>query len=211
MYIAIDSSNQLRFTGTVSGSYFEISNVYKEISKILKNSGINPPFHWSKISRKVKESNRKDIAEVINKSKLNFNIFQHTRPQNMSRKELFFIRLPNAISQNLENWLRYKHGQVDLEVDDDYNFSRTSGTKKFLENLIFTICFRLVGKPVKVRVNNIIRSTIKQDNGVILEFYGTISDANSSKGIQIIDLVIGFVLENKNMFQSNKIFFKKIC
>lgn len=210
MYVAIDSSRQHRFTGTVSGHDMEISKVYDDLTRIMKSSGVNPPFHWSKISRKVKESSRREIVGLVNNSKLTFNIFQHSRPINMSRKELFLRRLPNSISQVLEIWLKNKYGQVNMEVDNDYNFSN-SGTEEFIQNLISSICFRLVGGQVKIRGNDMVRATVKQDSGVILDFYGKVSDSKRSKGIQLIDVVMGFALEDKEQFKQNRMYVKKIC
>ncbi len=210
MYIAIDSSNQMRYTGVVSGNNSEIIRVYSEIEKILRSDGVNPPYHWSKISRKVKDKVKMKIIETINKSRLNFNIFFHRKEINLPKKELFYYRIPNAIAQNLEKWLSNAYGSVEIEVDNDYNIKGYS-TEDFVKNFIFQICFRLAGKPVKVRKEEAFKATVKHISGNLLNFYGLVASSNSSKGIQMVDMIMGiFIQSDGSAFDKHKIFFRKI-
>lgn len=213
MYIGIDSSNQIKYTGVVSGSFSDIDKVYNEIQKILKVEGVNPPYHWSKISRKVKDKTKNKVIESLNKSKLKFNIFLHKKTINIPRKEFYYFRIPRAISQNLENWLNSLKGSVEIEVDNDYNIKNHS-TEEFIESLVQQIGFRLIGKPVKVRKEDKVKASIKQNDGGLLNLYGVVTDSKSSKGIQIIDITLGIFIErdgtNNKSFDKNRLFFREI-
>ena len=210
MYVGIDSSHQLRYSFMVSGRFSEMTRFYDCMEKFLRRNKINSPFHWTKISRKVKETTIKDIFEEFKKGKLHFLVIHHPRPRGYEKKNFYHTLLTNQISKILENWLRNKYGSVTLEVDDDYNVGKGHNTFKFTKNILQQITFRLVGAPVKIITNHKIRATIKQNNKFILEFYGGVSNIKESRGIQIADVIGGYIISNKIKEDKQNIFFIKL-
>ena len=72
MFIAIDSAKQMLYTGVVSGWRSESDRVYQELKQVLNDRGIREPFHWAKLSRKVKSGIENDVISTVNSSMLNF-------------------------------------------------------------------------------------------------------------------------------------------
>lgn len=209
LLIAIDSAKQMRYTGVLSGTKEEADSVYLKLEKLFGEYHINPPFHWCKITRKVKEGCRDRIDKILEDSKLNINVFHHPKPMNITRKDYFIIHVPNNISEMVEKWLRFKRGSVDIIVDDDYNFG-TGRTDNFMENLLKQTTYRLAGIPVKLRKENKLKATIKFPNGYILDFYASISDLRNSKELQLVDIFLGYCIENKSKNFNKREFFRKI-
>ncbi len=214
MKIAIDSSNQLRASGMVSGSDSEFDNFYSELLKIFSSRGIKPPLHRSKLSRKNREALKKNIAELVNKSRLRFNIYLHLKPKGVNRREYYLRYLPNSMSQVVENWLVKitTNSHLEIFVDDDYNISEISdGTLVFIKTLMKQICSRVSGvyfEPFKER--DVFKATVKNPKGSIINLYGRKSSLRDSKEIQIIDVVTGYVLEDSNIFDKEKVRIKEL-
>ncbi len=207
--IAIDSSHGLMYSGVASGKSYGFDSFYNSMIKIFSKNFVRPPFHWSKISRKVKVMARKDIIELINGSNINFNIFHHHKPKEELKKKYYLLYVPNAISHSLEHWLMNKYGSVEILVDDDYNISSVrDGTIHFIETLLSQLSMRLTGEKVAIRHENKIKAAIRQPNGSLLNFYAGKASSSSCKEIQIIDIVMGYYIENSAEF--SKIFFRKI-
>jgi len=196
MYIAIDSAENMIYTGVISGSSSDIYNVYNKFTTTFKKSGVNPPFHWRKISRKVKNSCMGEIVQAINNSRLVINIFKHERAPKMERKIVFYELLPYHISLRISPWVKELAGKMEIEVDDDYRLSKSDNTKKFLKALIESLCFILTGTQIYSRKErNTIKATIRQKKG-ILNFYGNVVKSNNSKGVQIMDLILGYHIQS---------------
>ncbi len=136
MHIAIDSAENMIYTGVISGSPKDIFDTYDKLIGIFKKRGVNPPFHWRKISRKVKDSCMKEIAQTINGSRLVANILRHERAPKMDRKMVFYELLPQYISLRMAMWVRELAGELTIEVDDDYRLGKHDDTTKFLKALI---------------------------------------------------------------------------
>ncbi len=61
------------------------------------------------------------------------------------------------------------------------------------------MCFALTGMQIDPRKDgNTIKSTIRQKNG-ILNFYGNVVRSSGSKGVQIIDLILGYCIQYRCM------------
>jgi len=177
--------------------------------KIFSKNFVRPPFHWSKISRKIKVMARNDMIELVNNSNLNFNIFHHHKPKDELNKKYYLLHVPNAISHSLEHWLMNKYGSVEILVDDDYNISSVKdGTIHFIETLLSQLSMRLTGEKVAIRHENKIKATIKQPNGSLLNFYAGKVSSSSCKEIQTIDIVMGYYIESNAGL--GRIFFKEI-
>lgn len=209
MYLGIDSSKNLQYTFMVTGKFRNMIDFYDEMEKIFRKQNINPPFHWSKINKKIKESSSKKIERNIQESNLNFTVIEHKRSKGENKRNYYHNLVPGEISQILGTWLKAKNGEVVIEVDDDYNLSRYNTTKVFLRNLMKKTCYRIIGKHVKLRSNKKIRTTIKQKNG-LLEICGYVSNIRESKGIQIIDIVGGYLTNKKIKYDGKRLFFRKI-
>jgi len=212
MHIAIDST-QKKITGVVSGRfYFEIVPFYDEVTKVFKKHYVNPPFHWSKISRKVKNSCAAEIIRLIDESKLKINLFYHNKPSSTPEKEYFHGLLPRRIAEHMEPWLRCQGGTLTIDVDRDYDLNKYNKTENFVKNIITQIGFRLVGKYIKIRdVNKNLTAELKQDNGEHLKIFGRVCTSNDSKGIQIIDIIMGIINDfGINVIDKNKLHIRKI-
>jgi len=197
MYIAIDSAENMTYTGVISGSYYDISHVYDIFIAMFKKRHVNPPFHWRKISRRVKYSCMNEVVRAINDSRLLINIFEHKRAPKMERKIVFYELLPQHISLRVSPWVRELAGKMKIEVDDDYRLGIEDNTKKFLISLIENLCFMLTGIQIYSRKeHDTIKATIKQKSG-ILNFYGNIVRSNNSIGVQIMDLILGYKIQFK--------------
>jgi len=202
MILGIDSAENMCYTGTISGTYENIDKIYNEFIKIFKKRYVNPPFHWRKISKKVKESCLHEIAGVINNSNLLVNIFEHKRIRKMERKILYFELLPRCISFRIHPWVKKLKGSLTIEVDDDYRICNKS-TRDFIISLIEELCFLLTNKEIDARIESgVVKSTIKQEIGV-LNFYGKTVKSNSSKAVQILDIVLGYDIQFQYKFNKN--------
>lgn len=209
LIIAIDTSHNKRYSCVVSGNMNELDILYKSIDTVLVKHNQKGPFHWRKLRKNVRISAKKELYELLNSSKLHFNIFEHKFPSNISSKDFFLKHIPNLVSGSLDKWLEGKGGVVLLHVDKDYVVKGIERSiEKFTENLIRRLCERLVG-PVTIRRDKDILATIKQFNGNILNFIGSVSSRNLSKGIQIADLVLGYYLFDRSDLE-NKVYFKRI-
>jgi len=209
MFIAIDSAKGMCYTGVISGFMSELNRIYDEAKKIFSECGVKDPLHWNKISRKVKEKCKKDIIELLNESMVNFNVFIHIKPKKALRKDYYIYQVPNAISEHLEHWFRYKRGSVEILVDNDYNFG-SSCTNDFIENLLRQITFRLIGRMTAIRKENKLKATVKFPNGNILDFYASTTDIKRSKEIQIVDIFLGYYIENPELFDKKKVYTRKV-
>jgi hypothetical protein len=204
MILGIDSAENMCYTGTISGTHENVDRVYSEFTKIFKKRYVNPPFHWRKISKKVKESCLHEIVETINSANLLINIFEHKRILKMERKILFFELLPKYISFRIYPWVKKLKGSLTIEVDDDYRVCNRS-TRDFIIALVEELCFLLTNKKIDARVeNNVVKSTIKQEIG-ILNFYGKTVKSDSSKAIQILDIVLGYDIQFKQRFSKDRV------
>lgn len=209
MFLAIDSAENMRYTGVISGSFQEVCAVYDKFVLIFRKHGVNPPFHWRKLSRKVKESCMKDVVNAINTSKLKINIFEHKRLPRLDRNILFYEILPQHIALRLSPWVRALKGSLNIEVDDDYRLKNTE-TKRFVKALVEDFCYVLMGIRIDSRVqNSTIKATIKQKIG-ILNLYGHVTKANDSKAVQIIDLILGYDIQFGCRFDKDVLHYWKI-
>lgn len=207
--VAIDTSHNKRYSCVISGSQKDLNDLYKAMDKIFVSYNEKGPFHWRRLRKNTKRSAESNVYKLINSTSLHFNIFEHKLPANISRKEFYLKHIPNAISSGLDKWLEGKDGTVIIHVDNDYLVKDIKdSTRRFIKNLIRRFCERLIG-PVKIRTNKDVRATIKQMNGKILDFIGSVSSRSSSKGIQIADIVLGYYLYDKSGIEK-KVYFKRI-
>ncbi len=212
MFIAIDTAKGLRYTGVVSGSSMQLYEFYKAMGKILMKAGTHSPYHWHNISRKVRGKARKGFNNLVNDFKLNFNVFEHERRPKCERKEFFLKKVPYIISEHYEPWLKFKRGNVQIIVDNDYNIKNLpNGTEHFIKNLMMQLSLKLINKEATIRhEGRVYKMTIKKPNGFILDLYGRTSSIKESKEIQVIDMFLGYCLEKQSRFYRKKFFIRKI-
>lgn len=212
MFIGIDSAENMRYSGIVSGSSQDIDDIYKDFVQIFRKHGVKPPFHWRKIRRKVKNSCRKEIVRTVNNGRLKTNIFAHKRKFGLERKILFYELLPQHISLRVSAWVKELAGSLEIEVDDDYNVrGRQNATERFVRSFIESLCFILTGKEIHARKEKgKFKATIKQKKGV-LRLYGRVCDSRNSKSIQIADLILGYYIQSKcRSFDRNVVHFWRV-
>lgn len=216
-FIAIDSAISLRYSGSVSGSTRNMFDFYKEMDKIFSPRGIRSPFHFSKMTSSQKKVCRKEIIDIVNNSDLRFNIFFHPIPQQASHKDYYLFHVPNSIAENLESWIKSLRKGTDIEVivDDDYNIRKVNnGTDIFIENFLKQIGLRVTGKHIAVykthRTDNKVRSTIKTPIGNIVDFFACKSTIKESHEIQIIDIVMGYYIQDSSGFDLKSVHFRRI-
>lgn len=208
--IAIDSSNNLRYSCTVSGRQKYFDELHKAIDSILVQHNERGPFHWSKLRRNTRKSAQKDVCELINNSKLFFNVFEHKKPPEVLGKRYYLVHVPNTMVDSFKKWLEGRSAAVRIYVDDDYTVAGVKdSTKSFIEFFIRKLCDRLIGVPVTIRKNEDVKAVIEQLNGSVMHFAGFKSDRKLSKEIQLADIVLGYYLYDKSLLE-NKIFFRKI-
>lgn len=195
MIIGIDSAENMTYTGIISGSLADIYSIYERFAGIFQKRGVNPPFHWRKISRKVKDSSMKVIIEAINSSRLKINVFEHKRLPNAERKVVFYELLPQHICLRLLPWTKELTGNLTIEVDDDYRIKgKFNITKAFAKSLVENMCFQLIGMRVDSRdESDTIKATIKLKKG-ILNIYGKVMRSDNSKAIQMVDIILGYFI-----------------
>lgn len=206
MYIAIDSSNQLLYTGIISGMEKDIDVLYGEFEKAFSKNSVAGKYHWSKLSRKTRDKLKKPLIQALkNASKVTLNIVQHRKPQKSGKKDWYVYRLPAKIAQRLERRLEKTGGHVDIIVDDDYNVVRGGdGTKNFIESLLRQLGVRLTGKEVTVRKESgVLKATIKHASGQILNIFGSVAN-KGTKGLHLVDVYLGLYLSDKKTFEELK-------
>ncbi len=208
MLIAIDTSFGARYSCTVFGFEREINKLHSEISSAMYGRE-KCYLHWSKTSKKIRKKARKEIGDSIRRSRVQFYIFEHKKPQGVRRKEYFLTYVPNSISSHIHTKLMGKFGVVIVEADRDFEIKNISNaTMKFVQNFLFQICFKLVGKPVTIRrENQVLKATVKFPNQNKLGFVGRINTSRNSKAIQLADIALGYYLSKKGF---EKMFFRKI-
>jgi len=205
MYVIIDSSTQLVYTGVISGYPSDVDALYDDFERIFRENNVAHKFHWSKLSRKTRSKMKKPLIKALKKAKkVKFNVFQHRKPNNIEKKEWYLRRIPTKVAQRLEGWLEGKGGKIELIVDDDYNVVKGGqGTKNFIEALIRQTSWRLINKDVKIRKEEKIKATIKQTNGNILSIHASVAN-KESKWIGITDVYLGIYASEKDLFQDLK-------
>lgn len=205
MYIIIDSSNQLLYTGIVSGGTNETLALYDGFERIFKDNGVSHKFHWSKLSWAMRNKIKKPLANLLEATpRVNLNVLQHRKPRGVEDKDWYLNHIPARIAQRLERWLCGRAGSVELIVDDDYNVIRGgSGTTHFIETLIRQISIRLTNKEVTIRKEDKIKATIKQANGNILTIYASVG-AKDSKWIGLVDVYLGAYIADDTLFSNLK-------
>jgi hypothetical protein len=205
VYIIIDSSQQLVYTGILTGHYSNLDALYDDFEKLFSDNNVAYKYHWSKLSRKIRNNMKNDLVKLFRKSsKINFNILHHRKPNNISRKDWFLHHLPARIAQRLERWLESKGGSVELIVDNDYNVSKGGrGTNHFIESLIRQLSWRLTNKEVTIRNEEKIKATIKQSNGNTLNIYASVAPKNS-KWVGMTDVYLGLYVSDKKLFNGLK-------
>jgi len=202
MFIVIDSSHNLQYTGIISGNYANVITLIDDFEKVFSQNNVAHKYHWSKLSQKTRQKLRSPLAASFAKApKVNLNILHHAKPKGITDKEWYLNHLPARIAQRLERWLVGKGGSIELIVDDDYNVIRGgSGTKHFIEALLRQISVRLTNKQAVIRYEEKIKATIKQANGNVLTFYASIAD-KGSKQVGLVDVYLGLYLSDKKLFE----------
>ncbi len=106
MYILIDSSHKLHYTGVVSGPYGPVNGFRDEFLDIYQEHGINPKYHWSDLTRKKRGTLKKPLVKLLQSNpKVHLNVFEHKKPQKISKKDWYLFRVPGRICQRLEPWM----------------------------------------------------------------------------------------------------------
>lgn len=209
LVIAIDTSHKKKYSGVVSGTETNLRNHYNEFYKVFQKHGRGGILHWSKMSRKVRNRARREVIELVNNAKVNFNIFHHPLPPNTVKKNFYLRYIPNVISSVFEPWLRNRSALVEIKVDDDFFVGGIKeGTRHFVENFLLRLTDRLYGGYITIRRDDKFRATIKYPNGNIMQFVAYPTRAPESREIQLVDVVLGYFIEDRNGFE--KIYFRKI-
>ena len=153
LLIAIDSSQQLSFTASLSGNMYSVRLLSQKIEHILSKNNVAGKWHWSKLSRKTKEKLKVPLAGLLEEFPgIHINILEHKKPAKVERKEWFIYTVPARLAQKLEPWLQGKYGEIILLVDDDYAVVKGGrGTSHFIEQLIRQFAIRLTGKETSLR------------------------------------------------------------
>lgn len=202
MYIAIDSSNQLLYTGVISGMEKDIDALYGNFEKAFSNNNVAGKYHWRKLSRKTRERLKGPLIRALEGTpRVNVNILRHRKPQKSGKKDWYVYYLPAKIAQRLERWLEKARGHADILVDNDYNVVRGGeGTRNFIESLLRQLGVRLTGKDVTVRKEKgILKATVKNANGRILNIFGSVAN-RGTKGVHLADVYLGLYLYDKEAF-----------
>ncbi len=212
--IGIDTSRNKEYSMVLFGYKTHVDELYNDVSKILARYGKRGTIHWKTLSVKIRNSAKKAIYKAIKSKKVYFNIAQHKRPQNVDAKYYYLQYVPNVLSGFVEKASQGKRGSVVIEVDDDYAVKRVrNSTLVFTENFLSRLCFRLVGKMVKIRKTNDgagFLATVKHPNGNVLNFSTVLSTKNKTKAVQLADLVLGYYLYYRGELRGKRIFFRKI-
>ncbi len=207
--IAIDASHAASYSCTAFGYNNNINALHDEISKAMfgKKDCI---LHWVKISKKIKKKAQKKVFNAVKKSKIHFYVFEHKKPLGEKKKNYYLTYIPNNISSYTHTKLLGKYGTVIVESDRDFEVKGIKDTTlKLVHNLLFQMCFKLVGKPVTIRKQRgELRATVKFPNQNRLEFIGRVNESANSKAIQLADVVLGYKLSTKKGLE--KVFYRKI-
>lgn len=210
MIIGIDSAHKMCFTGVVSGSESDIFQLYSDIEKVMRDEGINPPFHWSSIKSSRRKSVIAALTEKIKFSKINFTVLIHKDKSSIPRMELIHEIIPKVIAESLWKWVSTINGKVIFEVNSDFDVGKTK-TKHFVhKTLSYLMSFLTTDELVKIRdKNGVFVSEFNQKHGKVL-LVGYTSSSQNSKVIQIADLLLGcFIYDAKFDYERN--FIKKLC
>lgn len=216
MYVAIDSSKSLSCTGIVSGSDIDIINFYDEIRKIFAKRGVYPPFHWGKLTNSVRNSAAEEIENLVNTMDvgLRFNILHHRKPSTVPMKDILSEILPAGISEQLRDWIKNFSGYIVLEFDNDFNI-RNMDTHDFIEKVFKKMFGMVTDEIIVIRYENgIHKATVKKKfgfRGQNLYFSGKVSNIRDSRGIQIIDLILGYVGSKKCKFRMDRLYIRRLC
>lgn len=205
MRIAIDTSKNKEYTGMITGGQYSTQQAYVELVRIFKAHGVNPPFHWYKITRKVKQGAKGKIIKLLAEGKVRLTVFHHNLPFGVEKKKYYLQHIPNGISATLEAILKKWSGGVDIAVDDDYRVAGvTNGTDVFIQNLISMTCQRLVGTRVPVRKNGKMKATIKMIDKRVINFFGGPMPSKESGEIQLVDVLLNCYLSDPDSFKKLK-------
>ena len=98
MYVAIDSSHQLTYTGALSGSHPAVYELLQEFERVFRENGVAGKYHWSKLSLKAKSKLKRPLIKALSESKVNLNILHHRKPAATTKKEWFMYYLPTKIA-----------------------------------------------------------------------------------------------------------------
>ena len=203
--IIIDSSHQLRYTGTFSGRKQELETLFAKMEKIFRENNVANKYHYSKLSRKTREKVRGPLIRALEEAQgAQLNIFAHRKPKDIERKEWFIRNLPARIAQRVEGWLVGKRGEVEIVIDDDYNVIKGGrGTEQFARTLLRQISVRLTSKEATLRAEDAIRMTIGQPNGEKMTVSASIS-IRGSLWIGLIDIYLGAYIDQPKLFSHLK-------
>jgi len=201
MIIGLDTSHNKTYSCLLFGFKNDINEVYNKISRVLAKHGRPGIIHWQKLSGKIRKAAKNEIYEIVNNSPLSFYIFEHDKPRDVPKNEYYLFTVPNFIASYMERRLRGKFGTVLIEADDDYTISNVkNSTLRFVENFIAQVCFRLIGKQIKLRKDGKIRATVKHSNGNVLDFIGYETNRTLSNAVQLSDLILGYYFyDNKGL------------
>jgi hypothetical protein len=212
MNIAIDSASSLSYTGVLSCSLSDLVYFYEKLEEILAERNIYPPFHWRNLTNRIREAVKPDIESLFNSNypKVNFNFFLHKKPLNVELRKIIYEDLPKAIADNLFSWLIDIKGTLVIEVHNDFRV-RNYDDLTFNEKLINNIIPILTNKTLTIkRVGNSFMTTVKKD-GKRLNIVCALSDSESSKGIQIADIILGYSIRGNYIFKRERFHKRIIC
>lgn len=210
MKAGIDSSHGMTYTGMISGHSAKINYLYGDLLKEFSKYNVKS-LHWRKIPSTTKDRLRNHVVASINNSDIKINIFKHEHIMDFPTKNVILELLPQHISLKLCPWLREIDGEFHLDINDDYN-KGSMKTETFIKNLVETINYHCTGKKIDcrpiVKSNGLFlcRSTIRTRKG-ILEICAHKTDSKFSNSIQIMDMVLGYWVENKAYFNKSKVAF----
>lgn len=207
--IAVDTSLAVSYSCTAFGYEMEISQLHDEISTAMFGKK-GCMLHWAKTSKKIKKKAQKKVFDAIEKSKVQFYVFEHKRPAGEEKKSYYLTYIPNNISAFINTKLLGRYGTVVVESDRDFEVKGIQDTTlKFVHNFLSQMCFKLVGKPVTIRrQEDELRATVKFPNQNRLEFIGRVNESANSKAIQLADIVLGYKLNTGKGLE--KVFYRKI-
>jgi hypothetical protein len=205
MNIAIDSSGSLSYTGVLSCSLGDLSYFYDKLEEILAEKNVYPTFHWRDLTNRIREAIKPDIESLFNSNypKVNFNFFLHKKPLGVELGKIIYEDLPKAIVDNLFSWLTNIEGTLVIEVDNDFRV-RNYDDLTFNERLIKNIIPILTNETLTIRrVGNSFMTTAIKD-GKRLNIVCALSDSESSKGIQITDIILGYSIRGNCIFKRER-------
>lgn len=205
MYIIIDSSHGLLYTGIVSGRRDAIFNFCHNFEKDYRKEGLNTSNHWKDQTKKEKAILKSLLPDLLNKSpNVHLNVLQHRKPGGVPGKKFYFQHLPGRIVQRLENGLLHSNEPVELIVDDDYRITNNpEGTKRFVENILMQASHRITGEIATIRREEKMKMTIKKPDGNLLNFYASVAEKENNF-VKVVDAYLGLYLLERNAFKDMK-------